>query len=500
MTKQKQADANDPRSANEPDLEQNDAIIGVAFRWSVAVIALIAVVFGIMYFAAKGEATPVATTQAIVEPPAVVASTIQAPAIPFHDVTKEAGIAFVHENGATGDKLLPETMGGGCAFLDYDNDGDQDLLFVNSSLWPDDARRGILERSSVLYRNDGAGNFEDVSKEAGFELDVYGMGAAVGDYDNDGDVDVFITAVGSNRLLRNDDGVFHDATADANVAGNDEDWSTGAAFFDADNDGDLDLWVCNYIRWSREIDFAVDYRLTGVGRAYGPPTNFEGAHNRFYRNRGDGTFEDVSEAAGLFVVNDATGTPVGKALAIGLTDLNRDGLLDVFIANDTVRNFAFRNKGDGTFEEIGVEIGVAYDSMGAATGAMGVDAADLRDDGHLAIAIGNFANEKTSLYVAGADPSLFTDVSGIEGLGAASRQALTFGLFFFDADLDGRLDLLQCNGHLEDEINTIQPSQHYRQPAQLFWNAGRRREARRSDDADRRPRRGVRRHRWRRRS
>ncbi len=472
MTENSTSDPSGRPPSAEPALEQNDAIIGVAFRWSIGVICLVVLVGGAMYWASRGGATPGPTTQVVVKPPEVVTSNTQAPMMPFRDVTTEAGIAFVHENGAAGEKLLPETMGGGCAFLDYDNDGDLDLLFVNSSLWPDDERRGAVDNASALYRNDGSGRFEDVSKETGFEFDMYGMGAAVGDYDNDGDVDVYITAVGTNRLMRNDDGVFRDATDQAGVAGTDKDWSTGAAFFDADNDGDLDLWVCNYIRWSREIDFAVDYRLTGVGRAYGPPTNFEGAHSRFYRNRGDGTFEDVSEAAGLFVVNDATGRPVGKALAIGLTDLNRDGLLDVFVANDTVRNFAFRNQGDGTFKEIGVEIGVAYDSMGAATGAMGVDAADLRDDGHLAIAIGNFANEKTSLYVAGADPSLYTDVSGIEGLGAASRQALTFGLFFFDADLDGRLDLLQCNGHLEDNINTIQPSQHYQQSAQLFWNAG----------------------------
>lgn len=472
MTENSMTDPSGRPPTTEPALEQNDAIIGVAFRWSIGVVCLIGVVVGLMYWVSQGGATPIPTTKAVVEPPQVVTSSIRAPTMPFRDVTTEAGIGFVHENGAAGEKLLPETMGGGCAFLDYDNDGDQDLLLVNSSRWPGDDRRGDDVISSALYRNDGSGRFEDVSTETGFEFDAYGMGAAVGDYDNDGDVDVYITAVGRNRLMRNDDGAFQDATQQAGVAGADEDWSTGAAFFDADNDGDLDLWVCNYIRWSREIDFAVDYRLTGVGRAYGPPTNFEGAHSRFYRNRGDGTFEDVSESAGLFVVNDATGAPVGKALAIGLTDLNRDGLLDVFIANDTVRNFAFRNQGDCTFEEIGVEIGVAYDSMGAATGAMGVDAADLRDDGHLAIAIGNFANEKTSLYVAGADPSLFSDVSGIEGLGAASRQALTFGLFFFDADLDGRLDLLQCNGHLEDDINTIQPSQHYRQSAQLFWNAG----------------------------
>ncbi|MCB9853506.1 MAG: CRTAC1 family protein [Phycisphaerales bacterium] len=469
--KQSEKKTGEPASI-DPALEQNDAIIGVAFRWSVTAILLIAVVGGAMYFASQRKTENGPTTKATISPPEVSASTIEAPEIPFTNITTQAGIEFVHENGARGEKLLPETMGGGCAFFDYDNDGDQDLLFVNSSFWPDDDRRKTRQNAGVLYRNDGGGRFEDVSKAFGFDFDIYGMGVAAGDYDNDGDIDIFVTAVGENRLLRNDDGFFTDVTATAGVAGDEKDWSTGAAFFDADNDGDLDLFVCNYIRWSRQIDFAVDYKLTGVGRAYGPPTNFEGAQNSFYRNNGDGTFSDASESAGLFVMNQATGSPEGKGLALGIVDFDHDGNLDVFVANDTVRNFAFHNKGDGSFEEIGVEIGVAYDRMGAATGAMGVDVADLRDDGHLAVGIGNFANEMTSLYVAGDDPLQFTDASIVEGIGASSRLALTFGLFFFDADLDGRLDLLQCNGHLEDEINKVQSSQTYRQSAQLFWNAG----------------------------
>lgn len=459
-------------ASTEPVLQQNDAIIGVAFRWSLVVMLLIVVVGGILYWAAQKKAEAVPTTQATVVPPEAVASKVQVPEIPFTDITRKAGIDFVHVNGARGDKLLPETLGGGCAFFDYDNDGDQDLLLVNSTLWPDDKNRESTKVTSALYENDGRGNFTDQSSEEGFDFDTYGMGAAVGDYDNDGDVDVYVTAVGANRLMRNDNGTFTDVTAEAGVAGADDDWSTSAGFFDADNDGDLDLWVCNYIHWSREIDFAVDYRLTGVGRAYGQPTNFEGAFSRFYLNNGDGTFTDASEKAGLFIRNEATGTPVGKALALGISDLDSDGLLDVFVANDTVRNFAFHNNGDGTFKEVGVEIGIAYDRMGAATGAMGVDIADVREDGHLALGVGNFANEMSSLYVAGAEPMQFTDASIVEGIGGPSRAALTFGLFFFDADLDGRLDLLQCNGHLEEEINKVQSSQHYRQPAQLFWNAG----------------------------
>ncbi|MCA9751413.1 MAG: VCBS repeat-containing protein, partial [Gemmatimonadetes bacterium] len=204
-----------------------------------------------MYFFSREKPDVSPTTQATIAPPEVSVSGVRAPSIPFTDITREAGVDFVHVNGAAGEKLLPETMGGGCAFVDYDNDGDQDLLLVNSTYWPDDERTSTVRPTSVLYRNDGAGAFTNVTLATGLGLECYGMGAAVGDYDNDGDVDVFITAVGVNHLLRNDDGVFADATANAGVAGDAKDWSTGAAFFDADNDGDLDLLVCNYIRWSR---------------------------------------------------------------------------------------------------------------------------------------------------------------------------------------------------------------------------------------------------------
>jgi hypothetical protein len=261
-------------------------------------------------------------------------------------------------------------------------------------------------------------------------------------------------------------------TAAAGVAGDRQEWSASAGFFDSDNDGDLDLFVSNYVRWSREIDFAVDYRLTGIGRAYGPPTNFEGTHPYLYRNNGDGTFTEVSAAAGIRVANPATGAPVSKGLAIALIDIDGDGWIDVLVANDTTRNFLYRNRGDGRFEEVGFTTGVGFDSDGNATGAMGIDVADFRNEGRLGIAIGNFANEMSSLYMNGADPWQFTDEAIVEGIGSASRQRLSFGMLFFDYDLDGRLDLLQANGHLEDEINQVQPSQHYRQAAQLFWNAG----------------------------
>jgi hypothetical protein len=364
-------------------------------------------------------------------------------------------------------------MGGGVAFLDYDGDGDQDLLFVNSDHWPHRPLAGPRPRHA-LYANDGAGRFTDVTAAAGLTGSFYGQGVAVGDYDGDGDPDLFFTAVGPNRLYRNDGGRFADVTARAGVAGDPGEWSTAAAFADIDNDGDLDLFVANYVRWSKEIDFQVDYRLVGVGRAYGPPTNYQGTYPYLYRNEGDGTFADVSQAAGVQVDNATTNPPrpASKGLGVAPRDADGDGRIDFLLANDTVGKFLFHNRGDGTFEEVGAAWGLAYDRVGSATGSMGVDSGTLRNDGDLAYLVGNFANEMTSVYVSQGDRRLYADEAIPEGIGAPSRTALTFGLFLFDADLDGRLDLLQVNGHLEEEIAKVDPSQSYRQSAQLFWNAG----------------------------
>ena len=392
------------------------------------------------------------------------------PPLPFTDITAEAGIDFVHESGAYGERLLPETMGGGVAFFDYDNDGDQDLLLVNSSRWP--WREDAANATSRLYRNRGDGTFDDVSAATGMALHLYGMGVAVGDYDGDGFVDVLVTAVGANRLLRNMAGErFVDVTAAAGVAGAEDAWSTSAAFFDYDGDGDLDLFVCNYVAWSPAIDRAVDFRLTGIGRAYGPPTDFPGTHSYLYRND-DGAFEDVSLAAGIQVAHPATGLAMGKALAVRPLDVNGDGWLDIAIANDTVRNFLFVNQHDGTFEETGIDAGFAFDPTGSATGAMGIDAAHYANDDALAVAIGNFANEMSSFYVARPGEQVFSDDAIVAGIGAPSRRSLTFGLAFLDVDLDGRLDMLAANGHVEPEIGRVQASQSYAQPAQLFWNCG----------------------------
>ena len=458
---------------DEDYVPEDDRIIGRVFKWSLLVIGGCAVLVALILYITQQpeEQAPEQQIQATA-PKAVVKQQATAPQVRFTDITRQAGIDFVHVNGAYGDKLLPESMGGGAAFFDYDNDGDQDLLLVNSTGWP---HRPSLDPppTTKLYRNDGTGAFEDVTAAVGLNVQTYGMGVALADYDNDGWTDVFLTAVGANQLFRNQNGEgFVSVTDQAGVAGTTDEWSSSAAFFDIDNDGDLDLFVANYVRWSKAIDDQLDFRLTGVGRAYGPPKDYQGTFPYLYRNNGDGTFEDITAAAGVQIKNPSTGAPAAKSLAIGPIDVDQDGWMDMLIANDTVQNYFFHNNGDGTFEETGEFFGLAYGPSGNATGAMGVDAGHYRNDHNIGFAIGNFSNEMTSLYVTQDDPNFFVDDAIGEGIGAPSRRALTFGLFFFDYDLDGRLDLLQTNGHVEAEIEKVDPSQQYRQPPQLFWNTG----------------------------
>ena len=450
--------------------QQDDQIIGTALKWSaVALVVIVVAVLSVLWFGREKE-----QVEEVIEKDAGTIADmprpeVQLPTLPFVDRTEELGIDFVHVNGARGEKLLPETMGGGVAIFDADGDGDQDLLFVDGRSWsgdPDPAPSG-----AALYHNDGSGRFER-ALNCGLEAELYGMGVAVADYDADGDQDVYLAAVGANKLFRNDGGTFTDVTDEAGVAGDESEWSSSAGFFDADQDGDLDLFVCNYVKWSAEIDRQLAFTLNGQDRAYGPPTNYTGTQPYLFVNDGNGRFTEQAEAAGMHVNNAATGIPVAKSLGVVFVDFDHDHKLDVFVANDTVQNFLYHNQGGGRFEEIAATCGVGFDSRGEATGAMGVDCGRYRNDECLAIGIGNFANEMSSFYVCSSDRFLFTDDANSEGIGSPSRQALSFGLFFFDADLDGRLDVVQANGHLEDEIHEIQASQHYEQPAQLFWNAG----------------------------
>ncbi len=460
----------------QPPRPGGEAVIARALRWSLAV----AVVIGVTITALVWYLNKPNDSVTVVEPPPTPPANPHRPAEPprviFTDITAASGLDFEHTSGATGEKLLPETMGPGCAFLDYDADGDPDILLVNGRPWQHDVV-GASDRPApapALFQNDGRGGFTDVTKDVGLDVSFYGMGVAVGDFDNDGWVDVYFTAVGKNRLFRNVQQRFAEVTDPARVGGGEDEWSTSAGFFDYDADGDLDLFVCNYVRWSREIDLSTNQQLIGDGRAYGPPTDFAGTQPYLFRNNANGTFSEIAAEVGLHVTSAVGGeeTAVAKALAFIPVDVDQDGRLDVVVANDTVRNFLFRNRADDTFEEIGSMVGVAYDGNGAATGAMGIDAAHYRNDASLAIGIGNFAGEMSSLFVSDGTSAFFSDETIAEGVGPVSRQLLSFGLFFFDYDLDGRLDLFQTNGHLEEEINKLQPSQHYRQPSQLFWNCG----------------------------
>ena len=451
---------------------EDEAVIGRALRRSLVVFLVIGISVALVMQWLKRETPPVdQTARPISLPEKREIAPVEVPSFKFVDITEPSGIDFIHQNGATGEKLLPETMGGGCAFLDYDQDGDQDILLVNSERWLGDESDEDPSKSR-LFANDGTGKFTDVTTEAGFDCTCYGMGIAVGDYDNNGFPDFFVSAVGENRLFKNDAGKFTEVTKQAQVAGESEAWSTSCAWLDYDNDGDLDLLVGNYVQWSKEIDIAQDFRLTGIGRAYGPPFSFEGTFPYLYQNNGDGTFKNVSAESGVEQTNLVTSAPLAKTLGVAPVDANRDGWIDFILANDTVRNLLFINQQDGTFQESGIEAGIAFNAMGKARGAMGIDTGCFRNDDCLGVAVANFANEMTALYVSAGKELAFTDDAVPAGLGPLTRQDLAFGLFFFDADLDGRLDLFAVNGHIESEINLVQSSQNYRQPPKLFWNAG----------------------------
>ena len=467
----------DPNRSESEAASYNDAAIGRTFRRVFGILAILVIVGSAAYLLLKKNPAPTEPKPAPANssaPAAVAGAGAEVPTVRFTDITDAAGITFVHNNGALGEKLLPETMGGGVGFFDYDNDGDQDLLFVNSSYWPNKIPAGKKPTTAALFRNDGKGGFKDVTEGSGLDVAIYGMAPAFGDFDNDGYVDVFITAVGKNALFQNiGGGKFQDITAQAGVAGSDTEWSTAAAWVDFDNDRDLDLYVGNYVQWSPEIDLRVGQNMGEVGRIYGQPKNFQGTFPYLYRNDGGGKFSDITATAGLQVKKTSTGEPLAKTLGIAPVDVDADGWIDLIVANDTVQNLLFHNQKDGTFKEIAGRTGIGFDSFGAARGAMGIDAARYRGDDSLGVVIGNFANEMTALYVTQPGKNiLFTDEALTEGIGDSSRLFLKFGVFFFDYDLDGWQDILSVNGHLDEQIGKVMKGQQYRQPAQLFWNSG----------------------------
>jgi hypothetical protein len=392
-----------------------------------------------------------------------VASSPARPAGPieFRDMTKQAGILFKHNSGAFGKKYLPETMGSGVCVLDYDNDGWQDILFVNSMDWP--GHKGAAKSYPALYHNNKDGTFTDVTREAGLAMESYGLGCAVADYDNDGFEDIYITTVGSNHLFHNlGNGKFADVTVKAGVA--DPGFSTSAVWFDYDNDGKLDLFVTHYIDWSIAKDQYCT--LDNKNKSYCTPQTYKGESSTLFHNRGDGTFENVTKRAGLH-------DPTSKSLGVAMLDYDNDGWMDLFVANDTEPNKLYHNNHNGTFTDVAVQVGVAFSESGRVRAGMGVDAGDYDGSGWQSLVIGNFTNESMSLY-RNDGSGLFVDEEISSGIRQMSLQALTFGCFFFDYDLDGRLDIFAANGHVSDDISVVQPTLKYAQPAILFHNSGNR--------------------------
>jgi hypothetical protein len=378
----------------------------------------------------------------------------------FTDVTTAAGIRFKHTNGSFGKKYLPETMGSGGAFLDADGDGKQDILLVNGTNWPG---RPASKTTMALYRNNGDGTFADVTAKAGLAVPMYGFGVAAADYDNDGRTDIYVTALGQNRLFHNLGGLkFEDVTAKAGVG--DPGFSTSAAWLDYDRDGKLDLFVANYVEWTIEKDLFCT--LDGKTKSYCTPESYKGQSSTLYRNLGKGTFENATKRAGLL-------DPTSKALGIALMDFNNDGWLDLFVANDTQPNRLYENKKNGRFVDVGVAAGVAFNEAGVARAGMGVDAADYDGSGRQSLIIGNFSNEMMALYTTEGN-GLFIDEAPPSTIGKVSLLTLTFACFFFDFDLDGRLDIFAANGHVADDINAVQPRITYAQPPHLFRNLGKR--------------------------
>jgi hypothetical protein len=382
-----------------------------------------------------------------------------APGVRLVDVTAASGLAFRHNNGGFGGRFLPETLGSGCAFLDYDRDGWQDILLVNGMDWPGHKR----QRSTLrLYRNNRNGTFSDVTRAAGLDVELYGMGVAVGDFDNDGFPDLFVTCVGQNRLFRNTGkGTFADVTRTSGLAGRAA-FSTSALWFDFDRDGFLDLFVCNYVKWSAEQD--VFCSLDGKQKSYCTPEAYHGDTCWLFRNRRDGTFEDVTATSGIF-------DPSSKSLGVAMLDHDQDGWPDLFVANDTQPNKLYRNQRNGTFTEVGVEAGLAFSADGKARAGMGADAGEIDASGRATVAITNFDNEMIGLYRP-AGPGLYRDAALQAGIGAPSRDTLGFGCAFLDLDLNGSLDLVVANGHIDETVRRIRGRAGYAQPPHLFVNQG----------------------------
>ena len=380
--------------------------------------------------------------------------------IQFRDITAQAGIHFTHNNGAFGKKWLPETMGPGCAFIDYDNDGYPDIVLINGEEFPGHPHAGPT--TLKLYHNNHDGTFTDVSRKAGLAIPMYGFGVAVGDYDNDGFDDLFVSALGQSHLFHNNgNGTFTDVTKTAGMWGPSE-FSTSAAWVDYDRDGKLDLVVANYVQWSEQGDLYCT--IDGAHKSYCTPESYKGTSVRLWHNLGGGKFEDATQKAGL-------GDPTSKSLGITILDANADGWPDILIANDTQPNKLYVNKTNGTFEERGVAAGIGFSEDGVARAGMGADAADYDRSGYASLIISNFANQMVSLYHNEGN-GLFVDEAPQSEIGRDTLVTLGFGCFFFDYDNDGWPDIFVADGHIENEIERVQKRVSYAEPPHLFRNLG----------------------------
>ncbi len=377
--------------------------------------------------------------------------------IQFADVTAQAGIRFTHNAGRAGKKYLPETLGSGCAFFDADGDGWPDILLINSKDFTPRGRKSL----SALYRNNHNGTFTNITAGSGLDVEMYGMGVAIADYDNDGRDDVYITALDGDHLFHNEgNGKFRDVTKASGIQN--ASFGTSAAWLDYDRDGKVDLFVANYVQWDAKHDLWCS--LDGATKSYCTPESYKGTASRLYHNLGNGRFEEVAAKAGM-------GDPTSKSLGVTVLDYNGDGWPDLFVANDTQPNKLYRNNRNGTFTEEGMTAGVAYGEDGVARGAMGADAGDYDGSGKPALLVGNFSNQMLGLYHNEGN-GLFVDEAPASTVGRASLLTLAFGVFFFDYDLDGRPDIFAANGHIEDEIGRVQPKVSYKEAPLLFRNLG----------------------------
>lgn len=381
------------------------------------------------------------------------------PEVKYVDVTEEVGINFEHFNGVTGEKFFLEALGSGAAFFDYDNDGDLDLYLVNGAPLIDP--KPPIPPTNALYRNNGDGTFTDVTKRAGVGDTGYGLGCAVGDYDNDGFLDLYVANFQDNVLYRNNgDSTFTDVTKEAGVSGSY--WSSSCSFFDYDNDGYLDLYVANFANFGLEDNPWCGLKSKNI-RAYCEPDMFEGTPDVLYHNNGDGTFTDVTKEAGI--------NSISKGLGLAIGDYDNDGYLDIYVASDATINFLHHNNGDGTFVEIALPAGVGFSEDGMPENGMGTNCGDYDNDGYLDITVTNYENQTNTLYHNDGD-NFFSDLTFASGTGEHTLPGLCWGTNFFDFDNDGYKDIFYASGHVIDNLKELGMEGTHEMMNFLFWNRG----------------------------